>query len=183
MSTAKSIGIAATPDGSGYFLVTTKGSVLNFGDATFFGSAAAKPIGRPITSIAVTTGRSGLLAVGCERHGLRTSATPADGSLAAHSAARTERRRHRSVTSGEMARRSFRSLINVVGYDISNYQCTKPTATTVSKNLPPHGAVDGDRSGRLARQRAQLLSRPRSHLRQVSRRTARRVRHTACTSS
>jgi hypothetical protein len=32
------VGIAATPDGKGYWLVTSNGRTLAYGDATFYGS-------------------------------------------------------------------------------------------------------------------------------------------------
>ena len=33
------VGIAATPDGGGYWLVASDGGIFSFGDATFYGSA------------------------------------------------------------------------------------------------------------------------------------------------
>ena len=36
-------GMAATPDGKGYWLVAKDGGVFAFGDATFYGSEASKP--------------------------------------------------------------------------------------------------------------------------------------------
>ncbi len=35
------VGMAATPDGQGYWLVASDGGVFSFGDAGFHGSAAA----------------------------------------------------------------------------------------------------------------------------------------------
>ena len=48
------VGIAATPDGNGYWLVTQAGGVANFGDAGFFGSMDGAPLRRPIVGIAAT---------------------------------------------------------------------------------------------------------------------------------
>jgi hypothetical protein len=42
------VGIAATPDGRGYWLVSSNGGVFAFGDAIFFGSLA------PTTTVAIS---------------------------------------------------------------------------------------------------------------------------------
>ncbi len=42
------VGIAATPDGGGYWLVASDGGIFNYGDAGFFGSAGAVPLNEPI---------------------------------------------------------------------------------------------------------------------------------------
>jgi hypothetical protein len=36
--------MAPTPDGGGYWLVTSKGNVYNLGDAVFYGSEATKSL-------------------------------------------------------------------------------------------------------------------------------------------
>jgi hypothetical protein len=36
--------MAATPDGAGYWLVSSKGNVYNLGDARFYGSEARKTV-------------------------------------------------------------------------------------------------------------------------------------------
>ncbi len=38
-STIPIMGIAATPDGGGYWLVASDGGIFSFGDAGFFGSS------------------------------------------------------------------------------------------------------------------------------------------------
>ena len=41
------VGIAATTDGGGYWLVAADGGVFNFGDAGFFGSMGGQPLASP----------------------------------------------------------------------------------------------------------------------------------------
>jgi hypothetical protein len=48
------VGMAARPDGAGYWLTTTEGSVYAFGDAHFFGSGAAAGMAGPVVGIAAT---------------------------------------------------------------------------------------------------------------------------------
>ncbi|HUZ08618.1 MAG TPA: hypothetical protein VMU76_00400 [Acidimicrobiales bacterium] len=49
-------GMAATPDGRGYWLAFSDGGVFAFGDATFAGSMAGKPINAPMVGIAGSPG-------------------------------------------------------------------------------------------------------------------------------
>ena len=46
-STRPIVGMAATPDGGGYWLVARDGGVFNYGDAGFFGSAGSLPLNAP----------------------------------------------------------------------------------------------------------------------------------------
>ena len=46
-STRRSSGMAATPDGGGYWLVARDGGVFTFGDARYFGSLGGTPAARP----------------------------------------------------------------------------------------------------------------------------------------
>ena len=48
------VGIAATPDNGGSWLVATDGGVFCFGDAGFFGSTGALTLNRPIVGMAAT---------------------------------------------------------------------------------------------------------------------------------
>ena len=41
------VGIAATPDGNGYWLVASDGGVFAFGDAAFYGSTGRLPLNKP----------------------------------------------------------------------------------------------------------------------------------------
>jgi hypothetical protein len=45
------VGITATPDGKGYWLVASDGGVFSFGDATYLGSAANLNLNQPANSI------------------------------------------------------------------------------------------------------------------------------------
>jgi len=67
------VGIAATPDGHGYWLATGDGGVFAFGDAAYLGSAAGTPLNQPVVGIAATpdghgywlaTGDGGVFAFG-----------------------------------------------------------------------------------------------------------------------
>jgi hypothetical protein len=48
------VGIAATPDGKGYWLVASDGGIFSFGDAGFYGSMGGKPLNQPVVGIAAT---------------------------------------------------------------------------------------------------------------------------------
>jgi hypothetical protein len=45
------VGIAATPDGKGYWEVASDGGIFSFGDASFYGSMGGRPLARPIVSM------------------------------------------------------------------------------------------------------------------------------------
>ena len=46
------VGMAATPDGRGYWLVASDGGVFAFGDAGFHGSMGAHPLNKPVVGMA-----------------------------------------------------------------------------------------------------------------------------------
>jgi hypothetical protein len=48
------VGMAATPDGKGYWLVASDGGIFTFGDAGFYGSMGGKPLNKPIVGMAST---------------------------------------------------------------------------------------------------------------------------------
>ena len=50
------VGIAATPDGRGYWLVAADGGVFNFGDAAFSGSMGGEHLNAPVVGIAASGG-------------------------------------------------------------------------------------------------------------------------------
>jgi hypothetical protein len=45
-------GVAATPDGGGYWEVAAGGGVFSFGDANFFGSMGGTPLNQPVVGVA-----------------------------------------------------------------------------------------------------------------------------------
>lgn len=45
------VGMAATPDGGGYWLVASDGGVFTYGDAAFSGSTAGLPLASPIVGL------------------------------------------------------------------------------------------------------------------------------------
>jgi hypothetical protein len=60
------VGLAATPDGGGYWLVGSDGGVFGFGDAKFHGSAASLHLSQPIVGIAATADGGGYWLVGAD---------------------------------------------------------------------------------------------------------------------
>jgi hypothetical protein len=48
------VGMAATPDGAGYWLVASDGGIFTFGDAQFYGSTGAIHLNQPIVGMAAT---------------------------------------------------------------------------------------------------------------------------------
>jgi hypothetical protein len=46
------VGMAATPDGNGYWLVASDGGIFSFGDATFEGSTGGMRLNAPIVGMA-----------------------------------------------------------------------------------------------------------------------------------
>ena len=48
------VGMAATPDGKGYWLVASDGGIFSYGDAQFYGSTGGVPLNRPIVGMAAT---------------------------------------------------------------------------------------------------------------------------------
>ena len=51
-STGRSSGMAATPDGGGYWLVASDGGIFTFGDAAFDGSTGGLALRRPVVGMA-----------------------------------------------------------------------------------------------------------------------------------
>ena len=60
------VGMAATPDGHGYWLVGADGGVFTYGDAGFFGSAGALHLASPIAGMAATPDGRGYWLVGAD---------------------------------------------------------------------------------------------------------------------
>ena len=60
------MGIAATPDGEGYWLVGSDGGIFSFGDAKFYGSTGALHLNEPIVGMAVTGDGEGYWLVGSD---------------------------------------------------------------------------------------------------------------------
>ena len=48
------VGMAATPDGAGYWEVASDGGIFSFGDAAFHGSMGGTPLNAPIVGMAAT---------------------------------------------------------------------------------------------------------------------------------
>ena len=48
------VGMAATPDGKGYWLVASDGGIFSYGDAAFYGSTGGMHLNKPIVGMAAT---------------------------------------------------------------------------------------------------------------------------------
>jgi hypothetical protein len=48
------VGMSATADGAGYWLVASDGGIFTYGDAGFFGSAGSLPLNKPIVGMAAS---------------------------------------------------------------------------------------------------------------------------------
>ncbi len=53
------VGIAASPDGGGYWEVAADGGIFSFGDAAFYGSEGGRPLNAPIVALAVSPDGAG----------------------------------------------------------------------------------------------------------------------------
>jgi hypothetical protein len=53
------VGMAATPDGQGYWLVASDGGIFTYGDAKFYGSTGAIHLNQPIVGMSATTNGAG----------------------------------------------------------------------------------------------------------------------------
>jgi hypothetical protein len=53
------VGMAATPDGGGYWEVASDGGIFAFGDAAFYGSMGGSPLAYPISGLATTPNGNG----------------------------------------------------------------------------------------------------------------------------
>jgi hypothetical protein len=60
------VGMAATPDGGGYWEVGADGGIFSFGDAGFHGSMGGHPQNRPIVGMAATPDGAGYWEVGAD---------------------------------------------------------------------------------------------------------------------
>lgn len=58
------VGMASTPDGGGYWLVSATGAVLSFGDARSYGSMAGHALNAPIVGMAATPDGNGYWLLG-----------------------------------------------------------------------------------------------------------------------
>ncbi len=70
------VGIAATPDGHGYWLVAGDGGVFSFGDARFYGSEGGRRLNQPVVGIAATPDGHGYWLVAADG-GVFSFGTPA----------------------------------------------------------------------------------------------------------
>ena len=75
------VGMAATPDGKGYWLVASDGGIFTFGDATFYGSASASDGQGNIVALASASNGQGYWAAGSNGDIDPFGAAPSEGSM------------------------------------------------------------------------------------------------------
>ena len=78
------VGMAATPDGGGYWLVASDGGIFSYGDAKFYGSRGGQALNKPIVGMATTPDGGGYWLVasdgGSSATATRRSSAPAAAS-------------------------------------------------------------------------------------------------------
>ena len=75
------VGMAATPDGGGYWLVAADGGVFNFGDARFYGSMGGQHLNAPIVGMAATPDGQGYWLVAADGGVFNFGDAPFAGSM------------------------------------------------------------------------------------------------------
>jgi hypothetical protein len=79
------VGMAATPDGRGYWLVAADGGVFSFGDARFYGSMGGHHLNAPIVGMAATPDGQGYWLVAADGGVFNFGGAPFDGSMGGRS--------------------------------------------------------------------------------------------------
>ena len=69
------VGMAATSDGNGYWLVASDGGIFAFGDAKFHGSMGGRPLNEPVVGMAADVGRKTVTGWSLQTAGSSHSAT------------------------------------------------------------------------------------------------------------
>ena len=75
------VGIAAAPNGGGYWLVGSDGGVFAFGDAVFAGSMGGRPLNEPVVGIAATPTGGGYWLVASDGGVFAFGDAPFEGSM------------------------------------------------------------------------------------------------------
>ena len=78
------VGMSATPDGKGYWLVASDGGVFAFGDATYAGSAGASAQQARVVGIEADRAMSGYTLVSSNGGIAAFGGAPSYGSMAGH---------------------------------------------------------------------------------------------------
>ena len=89
------VGMAATPDGKGYWLVASDGGIFTFGDAPFYGSTGAIHLNQPIVGMATTPDGKGSWLVASDGGIFTFGDAPFYGSTGSHPSEPAHRRHGR----------------------------------------------------------------------------------------
>jgi hypothetical protein len=76
------VGMAATPDGRGYWLVASDGGIFNFGDARFYGSLVSADPGEVAAAAMATADGGGYLIITTDDHVVPFGDAPQFGDIA-----------------------------------------------------------------------------------------------------
>lgn len=135
------VAIASTSDGNGYWLCNSKGGVFAFGDAQSFGSLLHRRLARPVVDLSPTADGNG--------YWLTTAAGRIYdfGDATFHgSDLRNPPRRPTGivamvVTIATTTPQYVPLPHHTMGWDISNFQCRKPGASTLQTRVPRRSSI------------------------------------------
>lgn len=128
--------IAADPTG-GYWLANSKGSIYPFEGAAFYGSPIHERKSAPLISFVSSASGLGYFDITSGGRIFNYGDAPFYGSDA-HSRLKSKIRIVALIRTIAGSSASVPGIPHhVVGYDISNFQCAKPTSTAIGKGLPP----------------------------------------------
>jgi hypothetical protein len=101
------VGIAATLDAGGYWLVASDGGIFSFGDAKFYGSTGAIHLNRPVVGMEATTTGAGYRFVAADGGIFSFGDAQSDGSLGGQPSQPAHRCHGRLLTNGRPPRRAW----------------------------------------------------------------------------
>lgn len=135
------VAIASTPDGNGYWLANAKGAVYTFGDARFFGSVIHRRLAKPVVSLVSTADGLGYwLLTGAGRIYFFGDA-PSHGSDLHHPPTSPTTVVGMMLTVATTTAHYVPLPHQVIGYDISGFQCSSSGSSRLQASMPPSSQV------------------------------------------
>jgi len=135
------VGMGTTTDALGYWLAYANGSVRNFGDARFYGSAVHRRLPKPIVSFASTPDALGYWITGASGRVYNFGDARFYGSLAHHPPPRSVRVVAIVATFAVPVAAVAPYPHGALGYDISDFQCSKTGSPNAKFGLPPSSGI------------------------------------------